>query len=368
MTFLREHAFAALTASLVVWLACPAASASEAPAPTDIAAETPAPSSVVAEIGGASIPYSQLQPKILDNLAALERDRDAQLREIAMSTARTRASYIRAAAGQMVDQRVLDLEAAAKRTTAKTLLDDLKIPKVTDVDMHAYYDGHENQIGAPYGQIEAKLREFLQKRVTTETQRQYLDGLRTKYHASVLVEPLREQVATTGPEQGPADAPVTIVEFSDFQCPYCGRLEPELVKLLKSYPDKVRLIYRNMPLPSLHPNAMIAAEAGVCARDQGKFWQMHDLMFAEQNALGAEALKEKAKRLGLDTKRFDQCLDGGSAMNAIKADETASRDLGLSATPSTFINGRFVNGAVSYEELDAIVRDELRRSALTAKR
>jgi protein-disulfide isomerase len=166
-----------------------------------------------------------------------------------------------------------------------------------------------------------------------------------------------------GPERGPHDAVVTIVEFSDFECPFCGRFTPVLQRVLAAYPTQVRLIFRNFPLRSVHQNAEKAAEAAACAAVQGKFWEMHDVLFAEQNSLSLGALKEKAKRIGLDTQAFDDCLDSGEGTRAVDQDGEAGVELGLSSTPTSFINGRYVNAALSFEELSALIDDELQRAA-----
>lgn len=204
-------------------------------------------------------------------------------------------------------------------------------------------------------------KRYLQDRATEEAKRRYFDSLRAKYGASVTMAPLREPVEASGPQRGPPDAPVTIVEFSDFQCPYCGRFTPVLRQVLAAYPTKVRLVYRYFPLSTIHPEAQKAAEAAACASNQGKFWEMHDTLFAEQGDLGVIALKEKGKRLGLDAALFDQCLDGGMASPVVAADVDAGAKLGIGATPTSFVNGRFVDGAVTFEQMTALIDDELVR-------
>ncbi|HUX73541.1 MAG TPA: thioredoxin domain-containing protein [Steroidobacteraceae bacterium] len=335
---------------------CPgAASAVPAPAPAEPA------SAAVAIVGGQFLPYSALQAAVKVKLQSLDQQRDAEIRQISSETARERAAYIDSQLNSLIDQKVLALEAAANKTTPKALLAALAVPQVSEAQMQAFYQAQKAQIGRPYAQIQPQIKEFLQSAAADKARRRYYDSLRQKYHAKVLLGPMRERVDPTGPVRGPAKAPITIIEFSDFQCPFCGRLEPELRKLLQAYPTQLRLVYRNLPLVSLHPNAMHAAEAGVCADQQGKFWQMHDLMFADQGALSVPALEVKAKRIGLDMRRFDTCLDSGAALPVIKTDEQAAVELGLAGTPSTFINGRFLNGAVSYDELSTVVKDELRR-------
>ena len=331
-------------------------------------AATALPTAPVATIAGKPLPYAALQSKIAGKIAVMQAQRDAQIREITLQSARDRAAYEEQQLNALIDARVLALEAAAKKSTPAALLAAVKAPAVTDAQMRAFYAAQKNEIDAPYDKIEKQLRAYLEQQATAKAQQTYYDGLRRKFAVKVLLPPMRERVDPVGPARGPANAPVTIVEFSDFECPFCGRFEPELQRLSKAYPTQVRLIYRNFPLTSLHPDALHAAEAGVCADRQGKFWPMHDLMFAEQNALGIPALKQKAQRIGLDVKRFDKCLDSGAALQAIKKDEDAAEKLGLSGTPSTFIDGRFLNGAVTYAELTAIVNDELARGTTPVTR
>ncbi len=135
-------------------------------------------------------------------------------------------------------------------------------------------------------------------------------------------------------------------------------------QLQEAHPTSVRVVFRNFPLRTLHPNAPIAAQAGVCANAQGKFWEMHDAMYVDQNALGQAALEQTAGRLGLDAKEFSDCLQSARGSAAITADEQAGERLGLTGTPGSFVNGRFVNGALPLAKWRALVDDELRRSAL----
>ncbi|MDD9987131.1 MAG: DsbA family protein [Spirochaetaceae bacterium] len=187
-------------------------------------------------------------------------------------------------------------------------------------------------------------------------------ALERRYSVAYLLEPLRYDVAADGfPAAGPPDAPVTIVEFSDFECPYCARLLPILEQAQRQYGDKLRVVYRHYPLTGIHPNAWTAAEASLCAGEQGRFWQLHDVMFAEQGDLAVDALRAKAERLDLDTVAFGRCLDSGRHYDAVLADVRAGDALGVSGTPAMFVNGRFIGGAVPFSTLAAIVDDELRR-------
>jgi len=152
---------------------------------------------------------------------------------------------------------------------------------------------------------------------------------------------------------------VTIVEFSDFECPYCSRVIPALEQVLDTYGDQVRLVFRQFPLNNIHPNAQKAAEASLCANDQGKFWEMHDLMFKEQRSLELEQLKEKAARLELDVEAFNECVDSSKYAEAVMSDQEAASRVGVSGTPALFINGRFLSGAQPYEQLAVVIDAEL---------
>lgn len=154
---------------------------------------------------------------------------------------------------------------------------------------------------------------------------------------------------------------ITIVEFSDFQCPFCGRAVPTLKDVLTEYDGKVSLVYRHYPLPS-HSFAQKAAEASECASDLGgneKFWQYHDKLFANQNALHVQNLKKFAADIGLDSKQFDACLDSGAMASRVGFDAEEGRKLGVSGTPAFFINGKSLKGAQPFSEFKKIIDAEL---------
>jgi protein-disulfide isomerase len=323
----------------------------------------PEPGTQVAQVGGTAIPYSTLQSVTQDKLAQLQHQYDMQFQQLALGTARAKEDYLETELQNLVNKRALKLEASARKTTDTALLSAVKAAAISDADVLAFYDSQKSQIGQPFDAASPQIRQFLQRQAEEEAQLQYFQTLRTKYKVETSWEPMREQVEANGPQRGSADAVVTIVEFSDFQCPFCGRLAPVLKQVLKAYPSQVRVIFRNLPLRAIHPDAEKAAEAGVCAKLQGKFWEMHDVMYSEQNSLSVDALKEKARRLNLDSKQFEECLNSGQGLAAVKADEDAAFKLGLAATPSSFINGRFVNGAEPFHQWKALIDDEMRRTA-----
>jgi protein-disulfide isomerase len=155
---------------------------------------------------------------------------------------------------------------------------------------------------------------------------------------------------------------VRVVEFSDFECPYCRSVEKTIQALLAKYPGKVSLAYRDSPLTSLHPGAQRAAEASRCAAEQGKFWPYHDRLLAS-SSLDVAKLKEHAKELGLDQKKFDSCVDTGSQRAAVDRDAEQGRLAGVSATPSFFINGIPLSGAQPAAAFEKIIEEELARKS-----
>jgi protein-disulfide isomerase len=164
------------------------------------------------------------------------------------------------------------------------------------------------------------------------------------------------------PIRGPKNAPLTVVLFSDFQCPFCGRVEPSLTELEKAYPGKVRVFWKNFPLP-FHNNAKPAAEAAMAANEQGKFWEMHDILFKNQQALEGASLEKYAKEIGLDMTKFKAAMDSHKFAAQIEADTKQGSSLGVQGTPASFLNGHFINGAQPFDAFKKIADEELAKGA-----
>lgn len=176
--------------------------------------------------------------------------------------------------------------------------------------------------------------------------------------AAEIPPPIADELAIDGrPTSGPPDAPITIVEFTDYQCPFCRRyFEQTYAELRGRYGEQLRYVVRNLPLTSIHPNAQKAAEAAECAHDQGRFWDYHDLLFQRSRELGTDSLKRYAAELGLSQPVFDQCLDSGSKETLVNSDVREAFLNGARGTPSFFINGYLLAGAQPIEVFEEVIR------------
>jgi len=266
-----------------------------------------------------------------------------------------------AALQAMLGEIVVEALAEQEGTTPEAVLEAeaAKLGSVTDEEVASFYEQNKAQLGgASLEDIGPRIRAFLQAQKIEEAHGALLEAA----EVAILLDPPRAQIAAKGPSRGPEDAPVTIVEFSDYECPFCARVEPVIAALLERYPSEVRFVYRHMPL-SFHPNAQPAAEAAICAEEQGRFWEYHALLFEDQKALNAANFRKYAKDLGLDEEAFDRCLAESAPGERVEADIAEARAAGASGTPAFFINGIFLGGAQPLESFVEVVEAELARQS-----
>jgi len=313
----------------------------------------------VATIGSAPVLYKALHQRVASQLEIQQSEYDLAQRQLAQSHERKRHELLKRELDKMLDERALQLEASARGTSPDVVLADIKVAPVTDADMHAFYDSRKDQTTQPYEQLAEQIKTFIATDRSALATRSFYDGLRDKYHIKSALAPYRLAIAPVGPSRGDAHAPVTIVEFGDFQCPYCAQAESTLHAVLALHPQDVRLVFRNFPLTDVHEHAQTAARVGVCASRQGKFWELHDAMYANQNALSGNALNDLAKSLGLDTDRLGQCMADKATGDAISFDVADGNVAGVNSTPSFFINGRPLSGSVPAAAFETIIREEL---------
>jgi len=236
---------------------------------------------------------------------------------------------------------------------------------VSDTDVRSFYvQNSERMQGRSFEQMSAAIEQYLEDQQQTTAKQDLIAELRKGGPAIRVVLDAPRTAITVNPDDpsdGKADAAVTVVEYSDFQCPFCLRVMPTLKQLRAKYGDRMRLVWKDFPLTQIHPQAFVAAQAGNCAREQGKFWELHDKMFGNQSKLGVDDLKGYAKAVGLDVAKFDKCLDSGEKKPLVEEDVKAGGEAGVSGTPAFFINGVFINGAQPYEHMKQAVDRELKR-------
>ena len=300
---------------------------------------------VVAELNGQKL-----------TLADLEHEQAAKLLQ-------ARYAYYLAeheAVNQLIEDHLLEIEARREHLTLEQLLDrDVtgKVKDPTEDQLQVFYEGL--QTNEPFAAVREKIVGTLRQIRLARARATYVQSLRS--HASVqiaLAPPETEVALDNAPMRGPQGAPVVIVEFADYECPYCQRIHPELKKLQEEFTGKVALAFKDFPLP-MHPRAAKAAEAARCAAEQGKFWEFHDMLFDNNQKLELAQLKEYARVLKLDAGRFDECLDTGKQTASVQKDFVDGQRLGLTGTPGFFINGHFLSGAVKYSTLREIVEQQL---------
>lgn len=265
----------------------------------------------------------------------------------------------RDALDQLIDDELLEIQARREGVSVDELLKRHVIVQAkdpTEDQLRFYYEGLDTD--QPFEAVRDKILDSVHQVRNKKARDAYLGSLRSQIGVLIELAPPSAQVEVAGaPRQGPENAPVQLVEFADYECPYCQKVNPEIIKLREELGDKVAVIYKDFPLP-MHPLAKKAAEAARCADAQGKFWEFHDALF-ETKKLQIPDLKQEARTLKLDAARFDQCLDSGEKAEVVKKDITEGQRLGLTGTPSFFANGHFLSGAVSNAKLREIVEREL---------
>jgi protein-disulfide isomerase len=307
--------------------------------------------SVAAKVGDTTISLQDVDVKAASNLMKV-RQQEYEVRQQALDG--------------IIQDELFEREAKAKGVTKEKLIEteiNSKVAEPTQPEIDSYYEQNKARMGGQTKeQIGPQIAAMLKSQKVAGVQQDYLKDLRTKYGVKVMLEPPRVQVATDDDPSrgGPADAPVTIVEFSDFQCPFCSRAESVVDEVMKKYGNKVHLVYRDYPL-SFHPNAENAAMASECAKDQGKYWEMHNAMFGNQSKLAAADLVETAGGLGMDKDKFKTCLDSGKFRAEVQHDFQDGVKYGVSGTPTFFINGIMIVGARGVESFSEIIDRELER-------
>jgi len=269
----------------------------------------------------------------------------------------------------MIQEQLITNEAAAQKVTTNDLVQTeiiAKAAKPTPEEVQQYYDKMKARMGGKtFDEVKGDIEKMLTGQKVAERKDQYLTELSAKYEVKMMLDPPRATVTlrSTAPVTGPADAPVTIVEWSDYQCPFCKRAFPTVEQVLAEYKGKVRYSHLDYPLP-FHQQAMPAALAVHCAGEQGKFWEYNNNLYSGTGDLSAADLTKRAADLGLDGAAFEACTASKKYESLIKTNFEDGGALGVTGTPAFFINGRMLVGAQPIEQFRAIINDELTRKGV----
>ena len=260
------------------------------------------------------------------------------------------------AVNDFVEQRLLDGEAKKQNLSIDALVEKEaggEVSDVSDKDVEEFLTSKGLSLKDPRVRKD-DVKDYLKYRKKFEKRQNFVQKLRMAANVKMLIkepESPKLNVDVAGyPTWGNANAPVTIVEFSDYQCPFCARAVPTLDRIKKEYgPDKVKIVFRDMPLPS-HPRAPFAAQAAHCGDEQGKFWEFHNILFENQAKLEDKDLEEHAKKLGLDGAKFKECMTAKKHQSLIDKSAKEANGMGIQATPSFVINGTLLQGAQPFEK------------------
>jgi protein-disulfide isomerase len=334
-------------------LAC--TKAETAPAAQGSAAQMPGQDAVVAELAGRKITLGELDQR----WQAFDPGERARVTQMLYQN---RRNVLEVMVGDLLIEEAAKAAGTAKDEYQKKEI-AARLKPVTDADIKLFYEENKERAqGKPMEELAGVIRDYLTGQRQGQARAQLVDDLKKRTPARILLDPPRQQVAASpdDPSTGPANAPITLIEFSDYQCPFCARVVPTIIKLRQTYGDKIRIVFKDFPLGN-HPLAPKAAEAAHCAGEQGKYWDMHDRLFANQQALSLPSLKQAAAGLGLDTAKFDQCLDSGKFGASIAADMKEGELLGVQSTPTFYVNGRPVIGAQPFDFFQSVIEEELAR-------
>jgi protein-disulfide isomerase len=300
--------------------------------------------SVVASVGGANLTMADLQQQEGGKL--LQAEYQYYLNE-------------RKALEDLIDNRLLADEAHKRNISLDQLLNtevykDVKDP--TEDQLEVYYEGLDTQ--QSYEAVRGDVLQHIRELRRAKARAAFVENLRKQANIHVmLAPPVADVNIAKAYTKGSQDAPVVFVEFADYECPYCQKVNPQIQQLKKEYGDKIAIVFKDFPLP-MHHGAEKAAEAARCAGEQGKFWEYHDVLFYSKQ-IEVDDLKEHARVLKLNEDAFNSCLDSGSQSKAVNQDLAEGKDLGLTGTPSFFVNGHFFSGTVDYGALKDIVNQQL---------
>lgn len=345
-------------ALVLLLAACGGQSPSPVP-PASAAPQSPAADPVVATWEGGELKLSEVEASVKNKLTAMEQEYQLE-----------RYQLLSQALDGAIDDAILEAEAKKKgladvRELLKAEIEDKATPP-TEEQKRAFFEQVQDQLrGAPYEMVEPMLGAELTQRQLAERYTDYVTDLREGADVSASMpypELAKVDIAVTDddPRLGPADAPVTLVEFAEYQCYFCAKVNPTVRQLVEDYEGKVALVFKDFPLGN-HQRAFPAAVAARCAGDQDAYWKMNQVLLDNQQGLADEDFVRYAEQVGLDVEAFSACIESGKHQPAIRAAMAQGEALGVQATPTFYVNGVLVSGAQPYDVFKTVIDQELAR-------
>lgn len=308
----------------------------------------------VAEFKGGSITAEELESKVQMQLYQLKQ----QEYEIKKQTLQ-----------KMIEDKVLELEAKAQGKTPEQLIEELhkkQYREVPEADRRRYYEQNKDRIGRSYEDVKDDLASGFEEQQKGRLKQNYVQGLMKKYDVQInLQEPVRPSITVDtddDPFWGNPNAKVVIVEFSDFECPYCKRMQADIQRIKQEYQDKIKWVFRDFPLP-FHRQAMTAHIAANCAGKQNRYWDMQQALFQLNPNLSKSAILAAARNMGLDVAKLESCMQdkNGEERREIEKDRDYGQSIGVRGTPTLFINGEYYSGVRPYATLKQMIENALKR-------
>ena len=346
MNRIRSGALLALTCFGVAGCSHPSDTAEAA------GAQAAGSSRVAAHVDGVPISWDEMDKRAAERLTALRQD-EYEARSEALN--------------DLIYEKLLASEAKRRGLTTEALLREEvtgKVEKPTPAEVEAIYEANKERVqGQPKAPILVEIENHIYNQRLALRQGGFRKELLGKGTVATLLEPPRFEITLppTSPSLGPKEAKLTLVEFSDYQCPYCHQAQSVVEEILKKYDGKLRFVHGEYPLPQ-HPRAFAASVASRCAGDQGKYWEYHKGLLQVASDYGDADLKARATKLGVDATHFGECLASGRHDAAIEASRQFGSAVGVNSTPTFFVNGRKLRGVRSIEDFETIFREELARA------
>lgn len=315
----------------------------------------PAPDAVVATWAGGQLTYGQLMEEVKGRLIKQE-----------IEYLNERYSTLRQAIDGKINESLLEAEAKQRGLAdADALVEKIAAENqtVSDAEISSFYDENKSRFrGKPLEQVKEAVSAQLLKSKQRGAMNDLVEQLRNQANVDVALEapelPRLEVAVGTNPPRGSEDAPITIIEFADYECPYCSRGYSTMKEVMEKYDGKVKWYFRDFPL-SFHRNAVSYSVAAACAGDQGKYWEMHDAILDNQKGLDSAGLAGLATKIGIDEAAFTTCTNDSAQSKRVMEDMTDGQAVGVSGTPAYFINGIMISGAQPFENFESIIDREL---------